>query len=129
MSKIAAGVSLQTFFLLFLISSICILNFVSADLHKPDGQFVVEPTREGAIAFMNDLSVRKIPGTSLLQARFGATVFLGSPELSRRHWSSFRKMASMSRGSQGLRYLQIAWKTVSCCTCHFVFSSFGSFLC
>lgn len=35
---------------------------IAADVNKPDGQCIVEPTSEACRGFMTDLSVRKIPG-------------------------------------------------------------------
>jgi DNA polymerase kappa len=38
---------------------------IAADVNKPDGQFVIEPTREACMAFMAEKPVRKIPGVSI----------------------------------------------------------------
>jgi DNA polymerase kappa len=37
---------------------------IAADVNKPDGQFVIAPTKEACMEFMAEKSVRKIPGVS-----------------------------------------------------------------
>lgn len=50
---------------------------IAADLNKPDGQFVVDPTPKACMAFMRDLPIRRVPGIGrvrcfrgLVDARF-----------------------------------------------------------
>lgn len=43
---------------------------IAADFNKPDGQYIVEPTAAACIAFMQDLSVRKIPGIGRVTERW-----------------------------------------------------------
>ena len=33
---------------------------VASDRNKPNGQYLVEPTREGVLAFMHNLPIRKV---------------------------------------------------------------------
>eukprot|EP00775_Hariotina_reticulata_P011310 gene11310-11460_t len=35
---------------------------IASDRHKPNGQFVVESTREAVVEFLRDLPIRKVPG-------------------------------------------------------------------
>ena len=34
---------------------------IASDINKPDGQYLVEPTREGVLNFMQNLPIRKVP--------------------------------------------------------------------
>lgn len=38
------------------------LSKIAADMRKPDGQFIVDPTAEAGMAFMAALPIRKVPG-------------------------------------------------------------------
>lgn len=51
----------------------------------------VEPTKEGCKSFMDDLSVRKIPGVSALQAAMTFPSTISDNELL--DWSCHRTMA------------------------------------
>lgn len=38
------------------------LSKIAADFNKPDGQYVIDSTREAGMAFMAALPIRKVPG-------------------------------------------------------------------
>jgi DNA polymerase kappa len=46
-----------------------LLAKVASDLHKPDGQYVLAPTREAVAAFLAPLPVRKVPGVGRVSER------------------------------------------------------------
>ncbi|KAK4704754.1 DNA polymerase kappa, partial [Phenoliferia sp. Uapishka_3] len=52
------------------VSSNTLLSKIAADIPKPDGCFVVPPTREGAIDFMRTLSCRRVPGIGRVTERW-----------------------------------------------------------
>lgn len=52
------------------ISSNALLSKIAADLNKPNGQFIVEPTASDSMAFMANLPIRKIPGIGRVSERW-----------------------------------------------------------
>ncbi|KAL8276381.1 hypothetical protein RQP46_011226 [Phenoliferia psychrophenolica] len=52
------------------VSSNSLISKIAADLNKPDGQCVVGPTREEAIAFMRTLPARRVPGIGRVTERW-----------------------------------------------------------
>ncbi|KAM0747038.1 DNA/RNA polymerase [Meredithblackwellia eburnea MCA 4105] len=52
------------------VTSNCMMSKIAADLKKPDGQFVVEQTKEAAIDFMRSLPVRRVPGIGRVSERW-----------------------------------------------------------
>lgn len=52
------------------ISPNALISKVAADLNKPNGQFVVEPTVEASIAFASALPIRKISGIGRVSERW-----------------------------------------------------------
>lgn len=47
---------------------------IAADFNKPDGQYVIDPTRQACMAFMRDLPVRKVPGIGRVTERWLTSV-------------------------------------------------------
>lgn len=52
------------------VSSNALLSKIAADFNKPNGQFVVGPTKSDAIQFMGQLSIRKVPGIGRVTERW-----------------------------------------------------------
>lgn len=48
----------------------CMYMQIAADVNKPDGQCVIEPTREHVLDFLRKLPVRKIPGIGRVTERY-----------------------------------------------------------
>lgn len=43
---------------------------IAADVNKPDGQCIVEPTREASLEFLHKMAVRKLPGIGRVTERW-----------------------------------------------------------
>jgi DNA polymerase kappa len=52
------------------ISTNTLLSKIATDINKPDGQCVVDSTREASMAFMRDLPIRKVPGIGRVNERW-----------------------------------------------------------
>lgn len=46
------------------------LSKIAADFNKPNGQYVIDPTKEAMMAFAHSLPIRKIPGVGRVTERY-----------------------------------------------------------